>query len=175
MHLNTFAHGEIAGKAGLRLGRCDIKLCLGMAFIEQGLRLQHDRTRAFHLAIKMRGAVLERLELTDQPVELLTLFQIIEGHVHRASAHADHFSRCADASGIEHLAQYGPATIDFAYHRIGIDLNAIELYVRRHSRVDEPRRFHRHSARVLLHRKQCQTVGFSRRASGPRRDNQHVR
>ena len=107
-----------------------------MAFIHQRLCLQHNRTRAFHFTIKMRGAVLKRLELADDAVELLAGFQIIERHVHGAGANADHFGGRPNAARVQHLGKHSPAAVNVTNDSVGIHLNTVEFHMRGHSGVD---------------------------------------
>src|SRR3546814_16943939 len=68
------------------------------ALIEQFLRLHHRGARDFHLAIKVRGAVLERLKFADQLAELLAFLEVGAGHVHRTLTDAEEFGR-SDGAG----------------------------------------------------------------------------
>ena len=146
-----------------------------MAFIHQRLRLQHNRTRAFHFTIKMRGAVLQRLELADDAVELLAGFQIIERHVHGACANAHHFGGCPNAARVQHFGKHSPAAVNVTNDSVGIHLNTVEFHMRGHGGIDQTCRLHRQARRILVDGEQCQAVGLSHRACGPCGDDQHVR
>ncbi len=123
----------------------------------------------------MRGAVLQRLKLANDTVELLAGFEIFKRHVHRASANANHFGSSTHASGVEHLGKHAPAAIDLTNDGIGVDLNPIQLHMRGNGGIDKPCGLHRHASRILVHCEQGQSIGFTNRASGTRRDDQHVR
>src|SRR3546814_20789180 len=84
VHLHALAHRKVGSAAGLRLGDGNYQLCAFAALIEQLLRLHHRGARDFHLAIKVRGAVLERLKFADQLAELLAFLAVGYGHVHRS-------------------------------------------------------------------------------------------
>src|SRR3546814_9529599 len=84
------------------------------ALIEQLLRLHHRGARDFHLAIKVRGAVLERLKFADQLAELLAFLEVGDGHVHRTLADADEFGHSAGAGDGEQRVENRLPGIDFA-------------------------------------------------------------
>src|SRR3546814_11700538 len=71
----------------------------------------------------MRRAMLERLETADRRAELLALLQIADRQIHRAAADAEQFGRRAGAPRREQPLERPRARIDFADHRIGIDLD----------------------------------------------------
>ena len=123
----------------------------------------------------MRGAVLKRLELTDDAVELLAGFQIIERHVHGACANADHFGSCTDAASVQHFGKHGPAAVNVTDDSVGIHLNALQFHMCGHGGIDKPCRLHRQARRILVDGEQCQAIGFAHRACGPCGDDQHVR
>ena len=106
MHLDTFLDRKADGFAGFGLGNRDGNFGAGISGVEQLLRLEDRRARDFHFAVKMRSAVLQRLKLADQLAELFALFEIIDRHVHRRAAHADHFGSSPDAARIEQLGQH---------------------------------------------------------------------
>ena len=123
----------------------------------------------------MRGAVLQRLELADDAVELLAGFQIIERHVHGAGANADHFGGRPNAARVQHLGKHSPAAVNVTNDSVGIHLNTVEFHMRGHGGIDKPCRLHRQARRILVDGEQCQAVGLSHRACGPCGDDQHVR
>ena len=80
VHLHAFLHRQRRDAAGLGLGDRDEQLRLRVAGIEQLRRLERRGAGDLDLAVEMRGAVLQRLELADQLAELLALLEIVEGH-----------------------------------------------------------------------------------------------
>ena len=57
---------------------------------------------------RLLGPVLERLELADQLAELLALLEVVDGHVHRAAAHAEQLRRGAGAACGEQAPELEP-------------------------------------------------------------------
>ena len=125
MHLHAFADRKVGGLSRLGLGGRNEHLTARIAIIEHVLCLEHNRTRAFHLSIEMRGAVLKRLKLTNDFPKLLALFEVIERHVHCAGTDANQLCGSAKSPGIEQCCKGRPTGINLANDGIGIDLHAI--------------------------------------------------
>ena len=123
----------------------------------------------------MRGAMLERLKLTNDSVELLAGFEIVERQIHSARANAHHFGGGPHTSCVKHFGKHAPAAIDFANDGIGVDLNAVQFHMCGDSRIDQAGGLHRQARSILIDSEQRQPIGLSSRTRSPRRDNQHVR
>src|ERR1700682_994819 len=65
--------------------------CILKIRIERLQRLQHRGAGDLDLDVKLRGAVLQRLEFADQSAELLALLEVADGATEHFPAEADHF------------------------------------------------------------------------------------
>ena len=118
--------------------------------------------------------MLQRLEFTNQLAELLALLEVGGGHVERAASNADALCRSANTPGIEHAVQQLAASVDFANHGIGIDLDAIQLDVGRHRAVNQPDSILAEPGSILRHGEQGDPVMVIIGAGGAGRDDQHI-
>src|SRR4051812_17939896 len=114
VHLHALLHRQRRRSAGLRLGDRDHCLGIRAALVEQLLRLERRGAGDLQLGIEVGGAMLEGLELADEPPELLALLEIIDGHRHRCGTDADQLRSGAGAAGIEHAAEDGLTLPDLA-------------------------------------------------------------
>ena len=119
----------------------------------------------------MRGAMLECLEAADQRAELLALFQIADGHVHRAARDAQHFRRRAGAARPQQPVEPAAPTVDLPDHRIGIDGDAVEGHPRGEARIGQPLRRRRKTRGIARHREQRHAIGILGRPRGAGRDD----
>src|SRR5437016_2089624 len=103
-------YGWGAGYFGWSDPEHKVQLAL-VAAVEQLRRLERRGPRDLDFGIKMRGAVLERLELADQFAELLALAEIVEGHRRGTASHADQLRCRARVSREQRLAERLPAGI----------------------------------------------------------------
>ena len=118
---------SFATSAGLGLGDRDEQLGPLIAGIEQLRGLERRGAGDLDLAIEMRGAVLQRLELADRFAELLALLKIIEGHRGSAGGDSDQLGRRAGAAGIQRPGQRLPAAVDLADYRVSVELDIVEV------------------------------------------------
>ena len=73
--------------------------------VERLQRLQHRGAGDLDLDIKLRGAVLQRLEFADQFAELLALLEVADGAAEHFLAEPDHFRGHRATADIEHAFQ----------------------------------------------------------------------
>ena len=138
VHLDAFPDRELGDVRGLGLGDRDVAARPRSSPASSSRAALSAAARAISISrIKVRGAVLKRLELADQLAELLALLEVIEGHRRRARGDADQLGRRAGASRAERPLQRLPAAIDLADHRVGVELDIVEGQPRRLRAVDQ--------------------------------------
>ena len=101
VHLDALAGGEAGDVGGLGLGDGDEERRLRVAGVEQLRGLERGGAGDLDLAVKVRGAVLERLEFADRAAELLALGEIVDGHRRNPRRDPDQLRRRPGATGVE--------------------------------------------------------------------------
>src|SRR5258708_34454807 len=86
-------------------------------------RLENGGGGDLDLDVKLRGAVLQRLEFADQLAKLLALLEVADGAAEHLLAEADHFRGHGTPADIEYAFQQCAAMIDLAEHAVGVDLD----------------------------------------------------
>src|SRR6266849_7082582 len=118
MHLHALLHRQRRGRTRARFCDRDRRACILKIRIERLQRLQHRGAGDLDLDVKLRGAVLQRLEFADQLAELLALLEIADGAAEHFLAEADHFRGHRAPADIEHALHQRPALIDLAEHAV---------------------------------------------------------
>src|SRR5665213_3400841 len=129
-------------------------------------RFQYCGARNLDIDIKLRGAVLQRLEFADQFAELLALLEVTDGAPEYLFAETDHFRGHRATTDIEHAYQQWMALIDLAEHTVGIDLDIAKRDSRRVVRIDHRGPLDRDTLGFGIDEKQCQSIALARGARG---------
>src|ERR1039458_4163810 len=129
-------------------------------------RLQHRSAGDLDIDIKLRGAVLQRLEFADRLAELLTLLEVADGAAKYFLAETDHFRGHRAAPDIKHAFQQSMALIDLAEYAVGIDLDIAKHDSRRVMCIDHRGTLKRDALGFGIDEKQCQSVALARGARG---------
>ena len=173
VHLHALLHRQRRHSGRFGLGDGDEQLGLVVAGIEQLGGLQRRGAGNLDLSIEMCGAVLQRLELSDQLPELLALLQIFEGHLAGAGGNSDQFGSGSRPARVQR-PQRAPAAVDLADDRIGIDRDIVEFEPRRLAAVGQRGGVDIKASRTLLYREQREAVRLAGRAARARRHQDDI-
>ena len=173
VHLHLL-HRQRRHSGRFGLGDGDEQLGLVVAGIEQLGGLQRRGAGNLDLSIEMCGAVLQRLELSDQLPELLALLQIFEGHLAGAGGNSDQFGSGSRPARVQRPRKRAPAAVDLADDRIGIDRDIVEFEPRRLAAVGQRGGVDIKASRTLLYREQREAVRLAGRAARARRHQDDI-
>jgi hypothetical protein len=126
MHLHAFLDASAALRPALALATRTISSALSGRRSSSCAALSDAAARDFDLAVEMRGAVLQRLELANQLPELLALLEIVEGHVGCAGPTPTNSAAAPALSGVERPRQRRPPAVDLSRPRRRIDLHIVK-------------------------------------------------
>ena len=166
VHLDALLHRESGGGDRLGLGDAGHQLGARVVAVDEVGGLVGGGASDLDLPKQVGGAVLQGLELADQPAELLALLEVIDRHVGRAGRNADQFGGRSSPAGGEGALERGPAAIDLADDRIGVDTDAVEGQARRLAVVGEGDVLRVEAVCAALDREQGDAVPLARRAGG---------
>ena len=132
--------GPLGHLARVELGhRC--LACEWTAAIAKPRRAEREEARRGEIALRLRDAEPESLEIRDRPAELPPLLRVSAGDLERAACDPDGLRRDADAPAIESGHRDREAFPHVAQHRVGADDGVLH---------DERARIRRAQAELVL-------------------------
>src|SRR5204863_325907 len=139
-YLHSGVRGALCHLARVELGhRC--LACEWTAAIAKPRRAEREEARRGEIALRLRDAEPESLEIRDRPAELPPLLRVSAGDLERAACDPDGLRRDADAPAIESGHRDREAFPHLAQHCVGADGGVLH---------DERARVRRAQAELLL-------------------------